>query len=184
VQVRGAGHFAVLDDANALQRFVCTQSEPPVRDASVRALSQGVLISLCEAVMRPGGADVLTLLRRRCGGADGGADASAWVPAGMAGQQHQQQQQQQQQQYHQQQPHGAQPPTWATQRRPPPAYLPPGPLPPPTLQPWEAGGALRGQLERAVGQLRYQCSVQQGALLDMTVRFKGFGADAPGGGRG
>lgn len=189
VEVRGAGHFAVLDDATALQRVVCAQSEPNVADASVRTLSQGVLLSLCEAVMRPGGRDVLSMLGHRCaipqeepptreggsyggGYGDGGVGFSRQAGQGAAGSSNRQHP-----------PRGSAaastltPPTWATQRQPPPVYLPPGPLPPPTLQPDEAGTALRSSLERAITQLQYQCKVQQGGgLLELSVRFKGFGS--------
>ncbi|KAI8470431.1 MAG: Alpha/Beta hydrolase protein [Monoraphidium minutum] len=189
VEVRGAGHFAVLDDATVLQRIVCARSEAPVRDGAVRVLSVGVALALAEAVMRPGGADVLSVLRRRCGGDGGGggggggaaeggpalppmwAAAGGLVAAAAAAQQRPPPAQQPPQQQL--------PPTWATERRPPPAYLPPGPLPPPTLA--RADAALRARLERSLNQLRYQCSVQQGSLLELTVRYKGFGG---GGGEG
>lgn len=67
------------------------------------------------------------------------------------------------------------PRTWATERQPPPSYLPPGPLSRPTLAPGAADAALRARLERAINQLQYQCSVQQGAVLELAVRFKGLG---------
>jgi hypothetical protein len=157
VEVRGAGHNALIDPgAAALQRSLCPPNEATAGEAGVRALYQGVVLALCESVMRPGGADVLSALRRKCDGAEGGGGSSGSSGSSSSGQQQQ----------------GL--PTWATQRAPPPVYLPPGPLPPPTLQPAGADAALAARLGRTVAALKYQCAVLQGGLLDVGVRLKGF----------
>jgi len=184
VEVRGAGHNVICDEGSAaLQRTLCPPSDGTVSDSSVRTLYQGVLLALCESVMRPGGADVLSLLQRRCDNRDGGggsftgiggsitaaaasAVAAAAAAAGGAGPGPKGQPAAGQQQL----------PTWATERQPPPVYLPPGPLPRPTLQPQQAGAALRSRLERSISALQYQTLVQHGGLLELSVRFKGFGS--------
>ncbi|GBF88765.1 hypothetical protein Rsub_01666 [Raphidocelis subcapitata] len=187
VRVKGGGHFAVVDDDGSatLQRAVCARSEPP--DDAVRALCQGVLVMLAEAVARPGGGDVLSVLRRRCAaaGADGAAGGEAggnggggggvpWLWKSPAQAQAQAQAQQ-----------GRPPPTWASARAPPPVYLPPGPLPPARLAPEAAGPELRAALERALTSLRYEASVAAGGpLLELGVSWKGFDGGSGGGGGG
>jgi hypothetical protein len=89
VLIQEAGHFQFLDSQSALQRVVCAQGQ--IDETAVRRVSQAVMVAWAEIMLRPPGADVLSLLRLGCdgrqleqqGGASSGGDGSGVLQRAM-----------------------------------------------------------------------------------------------------